>query len=161
YRQYWKLSTEDAIAKAEEPSAALLDHALNSPPDQVDWHNLDVIARQDSAAVQRRWQGIKDAARAELRAGPRAAGAGKGFHGTCWQRAKYLDVRQELINSLGPRNAAELLLIDQMVTFQTQMWTWQQTLTMYATVASLGSKETLQQRGAPDPPRVTDYVALE
>jgi hypothetical protein len=75
YREYWKLSADEAIARADEPSAALVEHALNAPPDQVDWHAIEAIARQDPAAALRRWLAVKDAARGELRAGGRAAEA--------------------------------------------------------------------------------------
>jgi hypothetical protein len=72
-----------------------------------------------------------------------------------------LGVRAELIESLEPRNAAELLLIDPMATYQTRLWEWQETLTSYAAVAALGSQEAIQRRGAPDPTRLIDAEAME
>ena len=93
--------------------------------------------------------------------GQRTAETVTCYLGTCWLRARFLGVRAELIESLEPRNAAELLLIDPMATYQTRLWEWLETLTSYAAVAALGSQEAIQRRGAPDPTRLIDAEAME
>jgi hypothetical protein len=161
YRECYKLSAQDAIARAEESSEVLLERAQTAPAAQIGWHDLDTIARRDSAAAERRWEEVKDAARGEMRTGQRTAETVTCYLGTCWLRARFLGVRAELIESLEPRNAAEWLLIDPMATYQTRLWEWQETLTSYAAVAALGSQEAIQRRGAPDPTRLTDAEAME
>jgi hypothetical protein len=161
YREFYKLSAKDAVERADEPSAVLLQRALTAPPDQINWHDLDTIARADPEAAQRRWAEIKEAARGEVRTGHRAAEAVICYFGSCWSRARFLAVRAELIDSLGPRNAAELLLIDQMATSQTQLWTWQTTLTSYASLATLGIKPARPAGEGHETPRVTDAEAME
>jgi hypothetical protein len=161
YREHWKLSAQQAIARAEETSAAVMDHVLHAPPDQVGWYDLNTIAQHDPAAAQRRWEDIKEAARAEVRTGHRSAEALTWNTGACWVRARFLAVRAELIDSLGPRNAAELLLIDQMATYQTQLWEWQATLTGYAGVAAVGTRDASWRRAEPESPRLTDAEAMD
>ena len=158
YRDFFKLSANDAIARVEEPSDALLNQALHGPPDQVQWHYFDAIARHDPAAARRRWEEVKDAASGELRTGDRAAVAVNGAGDSCWSRARFLALRGELVDSLGPRNAAELLLIDQMTAFQIQLWDWQSTLTAYASLATLGMRQKQSEHG---PPRLTYAEAME
>jgi hypothetical protein len=70
-------------------------------------------------------------------------------------------VRAELVESLRPRHAAELLLIDQMAVSQVQLWNWQATLAAYAEVAVPGGQGNPRRRDAPGPPRVSDAAALE
>jgi hypothetical protein len=161
YREHYKLSAQEAIARTEENVPHLMDRALNAPPEQVDWHDIDRIARSDPDAAQKRWDEIKEAARGELRTGQRAADTVNCYQSTAWSRARFQAVRTDLIDSLGPRTTAELLLIDQMATFQTQLWAWQTTLTNYAAVATLGSQDRLRERGVPGPPRMTDAEAME
>jgi hypothetical protein len=161
YREFYKLSAKDAVERADEPCDVLLQRALTAPPDQIDWHDLDTIARTDPEAAQRRWVEIKEAARGEVRTGHRAAEAVTCYFATSWSRARFLAVRAELIDSLGPRNAAELLLIDQMATYQTRLWEWEERLTSYAAVAAVGSRVTRQRQGVADPPRMTDAEAME
>jgi hypothetical protein len=160
YREYEKLSALDAVHRAGQDSAPALDHARQCPPDQVDWHHLDTIARHDPAAAQRRWEEVKDAARGELRTGWRAIRALEVGFSTCWSRAQYLAVRAELIDSFRPRHAAELLLIDQMVGYQLQLWAWQTTLAAYASVADLG-RPGRRPDVRHEPPRQTDAAAME
>src|SRR5262249_8840434 len=160
YREHYKLSAHEAIARAEGRSPAALERALHATPDQVRWLDLETIAGRDPGAAPRRWEEIKEAARGELRTGQRAAGTVEGWPGTCWGRARFLAVRNELVESLRPRDATELLLIDQMAVAQVQLWDWQQTLAAFAQVAVLGGKAN-PRRNAPEPARVSDAAALE
>jgi hypothetical protein len=161
YREHYTLSAQEAIARAEGSSPAALERARHAPPDQVSWFDLDTIARHDPDAALRRWEEIKEVARGELRTGQRAARTVEGWPGTCWGRARFLAVRNELVDSLRPRDATELLLIDQMAVSQVQLWDWQATLAAHASVATLSSRDTSRGRGMPEPPRLTDAEAME
>jgi hypothetical protein len=160
YREYWTLSAQEAVHRAGEDSGPALDHARRCPPDQVQWRDLDTISRHDPGAALQRWQEVKEAARGELRCGQRAGRALEAGLGSCWGRAQFLAVRAELAESLRPRDAAELLLIDQMAVAQVQLWDWQQTLAAYAQVGVWGGRGN-PRRNAPEPPRVSDAAALE
>jgi hypothetical protein len=41
YREVFKLSTAEAVAKTEQASDGYLASVLKGPPDQVSWHGLD------------------------------------------------------------------------------------------------------------------------
>jgi hypothetical protein len=69
-------------------------------------------------------------------------------------------VRNELIDSLRPRDAAELLLIDQMAVSQVQLWDWQATLSAHASVATLSSRDTSRARGMSELPRLSEAEAM-
>jgi hypothetical protein len=161
YTEHFKLSAQEAVARAEENTPDTIDRILQAAPDQVSRFDLHTIGRQDPEAAHRQWGEIKDAARGELRTGELGANAVNCYQSTCWKHARFQAVRSELIDSLGPRNAAELLLIYQLTTFQTQLWEWQTVLTNYAAVATLGSQDTIRERGVPNPPRMTDAEAME
>jgi hypothetical protein len=161
YREDYKLSAEAAVARASDCEAQVADYALRCPPNQLDWFDLDAVARRDPAAATNRWQEIKDAARSELRSGHRSARALQAGSQHCWARARFLAVRAELAAALGPRDSAELLLIDQMATYQMQVWQWQETLTAYALVADLDQKSRSDHGHRREAPRVSDAEALK
>jgi hypothetical protein len=161
YREHFRLPAEEAVRRAAESDVAALERILNGPPGRVSWYDLDKLARADPEAAMRRWGEVKAAARGELRSGHRAVRTLEVGFGTCWGRAQFLAVRSELVESLRPRDAAELLLIDQMAAAQVQLWDWQQTLAAYAEVAVPGAKGDPRRGSAPGPPRVTDAAALE
>lgn len=159
YREHYKLSAEAAVDRASDCEAKVADYALRCPPNQLDWFDLDAIARRDPDAATSRWQEIKDAARAEIRSGHRTARALEaGSQHYCWGRARFLAVRAELAAALGPRNSAELLLIDQLASYQMQLWQWQETLSAYTSVAFLDQKSRSDRR---EVPRVSDAEAME
>jgi hypothetical protein len=160
YRDHYQLSAQEAVARAGEDSPAGLDHAQCAAPDQVSWYDLDTLSRHDPAAAARRWEEVKEAARGELRTGERAGQTTEVGLSTCWRRARFLAVRAELIDALRPRDAAELLLIDQMTVYQVQLWHWQTTLSAYASVADLG-RPGRRSDGRHEPPRLTEAEAME
>src|SRR5271166_1775993 len=49
YRDVWKMSPPEALAKAEEASDGYIASTLKGPADQVSWHGLDHLARRDPA----------------------------------------------------------------------------------------------------------------
>src|SRR5262245_107627 len=81
YREHYQLSPQEARDRAGEDHPALAERALNAPPDQVSWFDLDTIARADPEKARGRWREIVQAARDELRGGHRAARAIEGGDG--------------------------------------------------------------------------------
>src|SRR5580704_1019880 len=63
YQVHWKLSVQEAVARAEEKTPATIERILHAPPDQVSWFDIHTIAQLDPEAAQRRWEEIKEAAR--------------------------------------------------------------------------------------------------
>jgi hypothetical protein len=168
YREFFKLSPEEARARACEGGEAQpehLDRILTGPPDQVSWFDLDTLARHDPEKARERWQQVKRAARLEVRDGHRAARALEGSDartgGGCWERARFLAVRAELADAWRPRDALEQQLIDQLAQWQTLLWQWQETVRGYMQLASLGVKQALREGGPGDLPRVSLAEALD
>jgi hypothetical protein len=161
YREHFKLAAPEAAAKAEQLGPDSTERAMGCLPDQVTWIDLNVLEESDPALALRRWEEVKQEARAELRSGHRAARALEGCGGySCWPRVQFLALRSELAEAWRPRDAQELLLIDQMAQFQTMMERWQLTLTAYTTLN--GATHRQARAGRPlEPPRVSDAEALE
>jgi hypothetical protein len=117
YREYYKVSRQEAVARATEHDPGQLDRIVNGPPNEVSWFDLEAVAQRDPEEAQRAWERIKEAAWSELRSGHRAARMLESGVGTCWERARFLALRTELAEAWQPRNALEHLLLDQMAQF--------------------------------------------
>src|SRR5262249_14854200 len=102
YREHFRMPLPEALDRAGGDCSDV-EHALNAPPDQVSWFDLDLIARSDPEKARGRWREVVQAARDEVRSGHRAARALEGFDGACWQRARFLAVRAELADAWRPR----------------------------------------------------------
>jgi hypothetical protein len=159
YREYYKLSRPEAVARATEHDAGQLDRILNGPPNEVNWFDLEAVAQVDPEKAQQAWESIQQAARSELRSGHRAARTVEAGVGSCWERARFLALRTELAEAWQPRNALEQLLLVQMAQFQTLLERWQAVLIAHTTLAALGQKRALEGRGRYEPPRLSDAEA--
>jgi hypothetical protein len=157
YREHYKLTPEEARARAAEAPDHYVERVLTCPPEEVSWHNLNALAGRDPARALERWEEVKRAARGELRSGYRAARALEGCESQCRRRAQFLAVRAELSDAWRPRNAAEQHLVDQMAQCQELIWRWQETLTAYTEVSFRG----WPRPAAEGPPRLSDADALE
>jgi hypothetical protein len=161
YREYYKVSRQEAVARATEHNAGQLDRIVNGPPDQVSWFDLEAVARTDPEQAQQVWQAIKDAARSELQSGHRAARTLEAGVGSCWERARFLALRTELTEGWQPRNALEQQLLDQAAQCQTLQEHWQAVLVAHTMLAALGQKRALEGRGRYEPPRLSDAEAQD
>jgi hypothetical protein len=159
YREYYKLSRQEALARATEHDPGLLDRIVNGPPDEVSWFDLEGVSQIDPEKAQRAWEEIKQAARSELRSGHRAARMLEAGVGTCWERARYLALRTELAVAWKPRNALEQLLLDQMAQFLTLLERWEEVLVAHTALAAVGQKRALEGREPYEPPRLSDAEA--
>jgi hypothetical protein len=163
YRKVYTLAPQEALARAGEPNPSYEESVLNCPPDQVSWLALEAFAQRDAERAQRRWEEVKRAARDERRSGHRAARTlegCEGFNSSCWGRAMLLAIRAELAEAWRPRDAQERELIDQMAQFQALLEHWQETATLYTSLASRCKKRTPDGRDRFEPPRVSDVEAL-
>ena len=156
YREVWGLSQEEAVARAGATHPADEERILRCPPDQVQWHDLDTLARLDPPLAQRRWEEVREAARHELQSGHRAAQALEPVLGGCWQRAQFLAVRDGLAEAWRPRNGLEWLLIDLMAQAQALLRLWQENLLAMTVLAGRAAKPDPEWPGHPQGRRLSE-----
>src|SRR5262249_18301239 len=96
YEKHLKLTRAEAFARATEAPAEYLQRILNSPPDQVSWCDIQVVARSDPERGTALWEEVKRAALEELQTGHRAAQAVESVNPVAWQRAQFLALREDL-----------------------------------------------------------------
>src|SRR5262249_22200731 len=153
------LSHEEAVRRASEPPD-VGQRALDGPPDQVSWFDLDEVARTDPDRAAARWEEIKRAALDELRTGHRAARAAETVNDGAWHRAQFLALREELAAGWQPRNGIERQLIDTMAQAQEGYLSWLETLTVRTELESVTNDRRHREEGRWGPPRQTDADAL-
>jgi hypothetical protein len=159
YRKDLSLSPEEARRRAVEDCTESHENALNGPPDQITWLDLDALAQQDAGLALERWQQIKTAARDEVRSAYRAARAVEDG-GSAWGRAGFLAVRAELTESYRPRNPVEQHLVDQLAQWQVLLWWWQESLSTWTTCACYSPRKA--KKGEPyEMMRLSEAEALE
>jgi hypothetical protein len=154
YREAWGLSPEEALARAGELCPVQEERILHDLPENVQWFDLEALARRDPALALRRWEEVRQAARQELRSGHRAARALEGCESSCWQRAQFLALRAELSEGWRPRNGLEQQLLDQAAQFLTLLWRWQETEAALTAIVK-------RQAEADHLPRLTYAEAIE
>jgi hypothetical protein len=160
YRTRYQLSTEDAVAKVRGNAQEQCDRILQSPHDQIRWHDIDQVARLDGQRALDLWEAIKREALEQLRSGHRTAQAMQAADNHPWRRAQFLAIRQELSEEWQPRNGIERQLIDTMALAQSGHLFWLETLTCRSTLESLSEKK-LGEEARWTPPRVSDADAIE
>jgi hypothetical protein len=161
YREHYKISADEAAAKADECDPDHLRRRMECPPEEVSWFALHFLGRSDPELALRWLEEVKQEARAELRSGHRAGRVLEGAVHSCWGRAQFLALRAELAEAWRPRDAQEWLLIGQMAQFQTLMERWQQTLTESALLGGAGPRPRGRPAGPVEAPRVSEAEAAE
>src|SRR5262249_16420155 len=129
YKHEQGLSTEEAVAKADEPcSLSRAWKIQDCAPEELTWADLQELAGEtgNRAAAPREGGG---GARG---GGLLAAAALEGRDSTPWRRAVFLAVRAELAEGWQPRNAVERQLIDQMAQAQAALFFWHERLAAWA-----------------------------
>ena len=164
-REVFKLSVQEAVARAEERHPEYEERLLKSPPNELEWPGLRVLSDRDPDLALRCWEEVKQAARDERRSGHR--GARVAGRDSCWERAQYIAMHGELTEAWRPRDGQERLLIDQLAQFQTATERWQETLAGYTNIWSRtlrGGKVRGRRRDEDEPselPRVFVAEAVE
>jgi hypothetical protein len=148
YREAWGLSPEEALARVGEAHPADEERILHAPPDQVEWLDLERLARRDPELARRLWEEVKQAARQELQSGHRAARALEPLS-DCWARARFLAIRDDLATALRPRNGLERQLIDMLTQAQTMLLLWQENLVAMTLLAARARKPDPDRPGHP------------
>jgi len=161
YVRQYGLTPEEARARASATPEGRLDWALNCPAEELTWWDLAAIAHDHPEEALARWQEVQRAACEELRHGHRAARVVEAATSSCWERAGFLAVRAELLESLGSHSPLERLLVDQLAHWQTLLWRWQETVTVYSMPAHDRGPRAPRQDDLFDPPRLTQAEALE
>ena len=154
YVEHYRLPHAEAVRRASEAYADGGQLALQGPPDQVNWADLEQIARTDPDRAVGRWEEVKRAALEELRTGHRAAHAveAPGNDGA-WQRARFLALRDDLAAEWRPRNGIERQLLDTIAQAQACYLDWLHTLTRRTALSSIGADRREQTEGRWQPPR--------
>src|SRR5262245_58102782 len=125
YKAEQGLTTQQAVAKADEPCALDRVWALeDAAPEDVTWGGLQELVGETGQRSAGRWEEIKQAAREELRSGHRAGGAVLDRHARPFELARFLAIREELAEEWRPRNGVERQLIDQMAQAQFAVFLW-------------------------------------
>jgi hypothetical protein len=158
YVEHFGLTPEEARARVLD-TAGQVDRIQSSPPDQVSWMDLHTLERDTPGEGQAKWEAMKAAARGELRNGHRAARVLEGAENRCWDRARFLALRGELVDSVRPRTAIEVMLVDQLALWQSQLLEWQETVATYS--ALQGGRSARRRGGIPELPRLSDAEAID
>jgi hypothetical protein len=114
----------------QPPPDWYLESLMGKPPEDVDFYDIERIARVDPTRATERWQEVKAAARRDLESGLLSARALEYQGGSAWERACYLAVRDRLRQAWQPRNDAETLLIDEMAQYEMLRMKWLGVLAM-------------------------------
>ena len=159
FRKYCNLSPQEARQYAAQNSPQSIDRILKSPPDELRWCDLDVLARKDPALVHERWETIKQAASDEIHSGYRAAQTVEDGGGPL-ERARFLTVRAELMGDWQPRNATEQMLVDQLAQLQILSWRWLEAFTTWTNHARIAPRKAKKGESY-ETMRVWESEALE
>jgi hypothetical protein len=157
YKEIYKLSPPEALAREQEVSPDYVPRVLNGPADQVSWYDLNYLARRHPEKAALRWEEIKAEVLDELRSGHRAAKTMEGDGSHCWTRAQFLAVRRDLMEAWQPGNGVERQLIDMMAQAQTAQLHWLEILTLRSSAGSQRQRAT----GRWEPLTVSDAEATE
>jgi hypothetical protein len=160
YHHTFKMSLQEAAAQVGASDAAQDERVLHGPPDQVHWADLHNLAQRDPDLARRRWEEVKQAARAELQSGFRA-GRVMECSSDCWDRARFIAIRDDLAEGLRLRNGLEWQLIDMMAQAQTQIFGWQETLTAMSRLIGSRCQRALNEGGPYEAPRLSDDQMTE
>lgn len=162
YREYYKLSPEEARQRAAETASTEYEELLKErPPEEVSWEDLEYLSRGDPSVALRRWEDVKRAALVELQTGHRSAMALEAGGSRCWQRAQFSALYAELAEQWQPRNGIERQLIDTMAQAQSCYFVWLEKLMVRSTLESHDpGKRELKERGWVTP-RLSEAEAIE
>jgi hypothetical protein len=135
---------------------AISARTCTAEPGDVSWGQLQKLYDQSPDAAIERWDSMVQAAREELRSGNRAFGAIE--HGSCKpvDRARFIALREELVDGWRPRNGIERSLVDTLALCQSALLFWLEILTEHTT-----QEPHLQSNEKWTPPRVLGHEAID
>jgi hypothetical protein len=158
YIREFKLSPQDAVAKAEQKHPELVARALALSPRDVAWFHIQDLQRIDPELAVKRWNEIKAAAHEELVSGHYAA---HSMPDTPFERAQFLAVRHAFKEQWQPRNAGELVLVDMLSQLYVSYLDWMSTLQLRAALPMNAENGEAQGRGRWKAQRISEAEAIE
>jgi len=161
YKGEYGLSTPEAAAQVREHWPEREEHALQCPPPEVSWSDLESLLERDPQKCQQRWEEIKQAACEELQTGHRACQPVEVYGSTPWKRARFLALRSELADGWQPRNGVERQLVDIMAQAQTAAEQWLKALTWKSALEGAMEEAALRDKGRWEPPQATRFQVVE
>lgn len=160
YVEQLDLSPSEAVGRASENNEIWAGRCLRSNPESVSFYDLAALAKIDPDKCEKRWGEIKEAARADLSSGHRAAKVHESvMSGAAWPRASYLALREELVTSWHAQGGMELSLVDMLAQAWTAQMYWFERLTLYSTLETDNS--VMKADGRWKAPRVGDKEAID
>jgi hypothetical protein len=159
FEKHWNLSRAEAIDRTNENETLRLELLRTAPPDQLSWSDLYILSKHSPELAAQRWKEVNEAARNELRTGHRAASCVvPKSTSLCWYKARFLALREELLEGLQPRNSVERLLVDTLAQAQSQYERWLEELNTRTTLQAVSEG---REEGRWNVPRLTDSEAIE
>jgi len=166
YRDGWGLTAAEADTRArgadggDDGRAADRARTLARPADEVSWWELSHLAEHDPDTLTMMWDRIKAEARAELATGHRTAAALE-WHGSPWDRARFLALRAAFTADVVPRGAVEVALVDALAQSFDAYLRWTERCTTRAESEGRTEDARLSREGSWQPPRVSVDAAIE
>jgi hypothetical protein len=160
YKHQFDQSTPGAGGNAEMlPTTANVERIQQTPADRSSWLDIEQLAAVDPALAARRWEEIKAEAFAELASGHRAAKPLETADHSCWERAQFLALRDDLASQWRPRTGIEWALIDTMVQALTLQTFWMHRMVIVDVIEwpEPPSKEMAKWQ----PPRLSSSMAID
>lgn len=140
------------------PDEFWLERVAQTPLHEVDWWDLETVENAKAGGALELFTRIKEAARAELRTGQRAADAVSSTKDLPFERARYLVLREELAEVWQPKNGIEQNMIDQMAQAQTMYFHWMKITHTWTTFQYKGITKQEERYEAP---RLSEIESLD
>jgi hypothetical protein len=163
YCRYHGIKPEEALVAVQESRAARVGTAVRTDePDQVSWYDLNLLAEANPEQATQQWNEIKQAARADLDGGHRAARAVReAFGSTPWDKAQFLAVRAALTEQWQPQGGVEQLLIDTLAQAYTEQHRWMAAANNFLSAECDRHRLEIEKKEKWLPPRITEAEALD
>ena len=153
-------SIPEAVSNAEKLIAgADVEQILQLPIESTSWMNLEQLTAIDPEVAVQRWEDVKEAAYEEMANGHQAAKAVEVSEATCWKRAQFLALRDNLANEWRPRNGIEWALIDMMAQAMTLQTFWMRRLVMVDVIE--WPDPSLEEMAKWQPPLLSSSMAID
>lgn len=109
------LSPEEAVARVREfDQPEFAQCLLRQPLRATTWQSLDQLAASDASLAIERWNSLVEDAAGEVQSGHHAAAVVEAAGASCWERAQFLAIREQMASDWAPQTGVEWTLIDAM-----------------------------------------------
>ena len=162
-REHLGETPAEAEGSARRQASDAEDRAriLATPADRLSWWALSRLVERDPDAGQRCWEAVKAAARDDLAGGHRAGVTLEHGTGSPWERARFLAIREALLEEWRPRGGMERTLLDTMAQAQACYLFWLERLHARAVSDAQGEDFTAKKDGHYQTPRISAAEAEE